>query len=67
MNSIEVFRDDNYENCIEVKQHTCATVYLMSSNSNADISLSEIQKVSDCLEIDKLINKYGNNICWEKK
>ena len=51
---IDIFIDDSYENCIEVKRNTNAKVYMLNTKFNIGILDNEIERIDN---IDKLIIK----------
>jgi uncharacterized HAD superfamily protein len=49
--NVDVFVDDGYENCIDVKENTSAKVYMMETPFNKGIQDSEILKIKSIQEI----------------
>ena len=51
---IDVFIDDSYENCIDVKTNTDAKVYMLSTKYNTGILDKQLERINN---IDELISK----------
>jgi uncharacterized HAD superfamily protein len=51
---IDIFIDDSYENCIDVKTNTDAKVYMLSTKYNTGILDKQLERINN---IDELISK----------
>ena len=51
---IDIFIDDSYENCIDVKTNTDAKVYMLSTRYNTGILDKQLERINN---IDELISK----------
>ena len=51
---IDIFIDDSYENCIDVKTNTDAKVYMLNTKYNTGILDNQLERINN---IDEIINK----------
>ena len=56
-NGIELFIEDSFETCKELEENGIKT-YLMTTQMNMNINASNIERISNWIDLDKKIHKY---------